>query len=65
MCIAAVSPIIHSDIKPKNIMVTPYRNVCFVDFNASLGVRDSLLLKYGNGILLYWRMDMEGPQELR
>lgn len=33
-------PIIHSDIKPENIMVTSDENLCLIDFNASLELRD-------------------------
>ena len=29
-------PIIHSDIKPANIMLTPEGNICLIDFNISL-----------------------------
>lgn len=29
-------PIIHSDIKPANIMLTPNDNICLIDFNISL-----------------------------
>lgn len=32
--------IIHSDIKPENIMITPDGNICVIDFNASLNLRD-------------------------
>ncbi len=29
-------PVIHSDIKPSNIMLTPERDICLIDFNISL-----------------------------
>ena len=29
-------PVIHSDIKPANIMLTPERDICLIDFNVSL-----------------------------
>lgn len=32
-------PIIHSDLKPENIMITPDGNICVIDFNASLELR--------------------------
>ncbi len=32
--------IIHSDIKPENIMITPEGDICLIDFNASLEMRD-------------------------
>ena len=32
-------PIIHSDIKPANIMLTPEGNICLIDFNISFFLR--------------------------
>ena len=34
-------PIIHSDIKPANIMLTPEGNICLIDFNISLAFDSS------------------------
>ncbi|MDD2980443.1 MAG: protein kinase [Hespellia sp.] len=34
-------PILHSDIKPSNIMITPSGNICLIDFNISLDGEDS------------------------
>jgi len=35
-------PIIHGDIKPANIMLTPENNICLIDFNISQAAGDSL-----------------------
>lgn len=37
------TPIIHSDIKPSNIMITPSGDLCLIDFNTSLIFHDGLL----------------------
>ncbi|MFT3952507.1 MAG: protein kinase [Oscillospiraceae bacterium] len=34
-------PIIHSDIKPANILITPDNNICLIDFNISFGLSGS------------------------
>lgn len=33
-----VPPVIHSDIKPANIMLTPSGDICLIDFNISLAI---------------------------
>ena len=42
-------PIIHSDIKPANIMLTPQGNICLIDFNISFFMDDSTVLGYSDG----------------
>ena len=42
-------PIIHGDIKPANIMVTPDGNVCLIDFNISFYLDDNVVLGYSQG----------------
>lgn len=36
-------PIIHSDIKPANIMINGNGNICLIDFNVSLGTEAALI----------------------
>lgn len=33
--------IIHSDLKPENVMITPENDICVIDFNASLEVEEA------------------------
>lgn len=42
-------PIIHSDIKPANIMLTPEGNICLIDFNISFFLDGTPMLGYTNG----------------
>lgn len=42
-------PIIHSDIKPSNIMLTPEGNICLIDFNISFFLDSSTVLGYTDG----------------
>ena len=37
-----VPPVLHSDIKPGNIMITPEGNICLIDFNISLDSREKV-----------------------
>ncbi len=32
--------IVHSDLKPENVMITPQGDICVIDFNASLEIRN-------------------------
>lgn len=41
--------IIHGDIKPANIMLTPEGNICLIDFNISFFLDDTTILGYTNG----------------
>lgn len=43
------SPIIHGDIKPSNIMLTPEGNICLIDFNISFFLDDTVVLGYTSG----------------
>lgn len=40
-------PIIHSDIKPANIMLLPNRDICLIDFNVSLAFEKGLRTSTG------------------
>lgn len=43
-------PIIHCDIKPRNVMIMPNGNICLIDFNTSLLLKDHMkLLGLTNG----------------
>ena len=42
-------PVIHGDIKPANIMLTPEGNICLIDFNIAFYLDDSTVLGYTNG----------------
>lgn len=42
-------PIIHSDIKPSNIMLTPQGTICLIDFNISFFLDGKTVLGYTNG----------------
>ena len=41
--------IIHGDIKPGNIMLTPTGDICLIDFNISFFLEDREVLGYSNG----------------
>ena len=40
-------PVIHSDIKPSNIMLTPEDDICLIDFNISLALDSSIQNQIG------------------
>lgn len=42
-------PVIHSDIKPANIMLRPDGNICLIDFNISFFMDGSTVLGYSHG----------------
>lgn len=42
-------PIIHGDIKPSNIMLTPQGNICLIDFNVSFFMDGNAVLGYTDG----------------
>lgn len=42
-------PIIHGDIKPSNIMLTPEGNICLIDFNISFYLDENTVLGYTDG----------------
>lgn len=42
-------PIIHGDIKPANIMLTPEGDICLIDFNISFFLDETTVLGYTDG----------------
>ena len=42
-------PVIHCDIKPANVMLTPEGNICLIDFNISFYLGDTAVLGYTDG----------------
>ena len=42
-------PVIHGDIKPANIMLTPQGNICLIDFNISFFLDGTTVLGYTHG----------------
>ena len=42
-------PIVHGDIKPANIMLTPQENICLIDFNISFFMDENTVLGYTEG----------------
>ncbi len=42
-------PVIHGDIKPANIMLTPEGNICLIDFNIAFYLDETAVLGYTNG----------------
>lgn len=42
-------PVIHCDIKPANVMLTPGGDICLIDFNISFYLGDTAVLGYTNG----------------
>lgn len=44
-----IPPIIHGDIKPANIMLTPKGDICLIDFNISFFMNSGTVLGYTDG----------------
>lgn len=42
-------PVIHGDIKPSNVILTPEGDICLIDFNISLRAGDGKVLGFTNG----------------
>lgn len=51
-------PILHSDIKPENLILTPEGNLCLIDFNISLSGRQ-------RGKLNGFSRDFASPEQIR
>lgn len=54
-----VPPIIHSDIKPANIMLTPQDNICLIDFNISMMSESGIAVSKGGS------RDFAAPEQFR
>ncbi len=52
-------PIIHSDIKPANIMLTPKNNICLIDFNISMTADNGFAKSKGGS------MDFGAPEQFK
>lgn len=45
-----IPPIIHSDIKPANVMLTPQDNICLIDFNISMAADNGFVKSKGGSV---------------
>lgn len=56
-------PILHSDIKPANVMLTPDDNICLIDFNIALMLGDEGVVAVGRSHG-YASPEQYGPEDL-